>query len=376
MPYNAVEKTLEAHKPATPAGFAERSDAQVLQLFAEGKKKGSLKRKFTVVLCGLLLALSLTTALAATVPGMNAALYKFWPQAAEALMPINASCVDQGIKMEVESAVVKDKEILIKYSMQDLEGDRTAGKITAMLNNEPLNMESDTLNSVSQIWLGYDAETKKAFLAEKMGYDYISTRPDNHPITFRISYLVPNEFTDLHPLLKEYGSAPETTAAPGNALINRAESNNFNDIRILEPEEVVILDPAKGPDLEINEYVRLTGIGWVDGKLHVQLHYPDLHMQPVGSSGTEKSYPVYAMVFIPTPLDYDISDGRGVVKAATEVLWWSEKPVNDMEYAEYIIECDPAELEQTDFLLQVHRYDRALEGNWEVTVPYRMIKFE
>ena len=61
MPYNAVEKTLEAHKPQTPAGFAERSDAQVLQLFAEGKKKGSLKRKFTVVLCGLLLMLSPTS---------------------------------------------------------------------------------------------------------------------------------------------------------------------------------------------------------------------------------------------------------------------------------------------------------------------------
>lgn len=376
MPYNAVEKTLEAHKPETPAGFAERSDAQVLQLFAEGKKKGSLKRKFTVVLCGLLLALSLTTALAATVPEMNAALYKFWPQAAEALMPINASCVDQGIKMEVESAVVKDNEILIKYSLQDLEGDRTAGKITAMLNNEPLNMESDTLNSVSEMWLGYDAKTKKAFLAEKMGYDYLPTRSDNQPITFRISYLIPDEFTDLHPLLEEYGSAPETTAAPGNALIHRAESNNFNDVQILKPEEVVILDPAKGPNLEINEYVRLTGIGWVDGKLHVQLHYPDIHMQPVGSSGTEEFYPVYAQVYIPTPLDYDISDGHGLVKAATEVLWWSEKPDNDMEYAEYIIECDPAELEQTDFLLQVHRYDRALEGNWEVTIPYRMIRFQ
>ena len=376
MPYNAVEKTLEAHKPETPAGFAERSDAQVLQLFAEGKKKGSLKRKFTVVLCGLLLALSLTTALAATLPGMNAALYKFWPQAAEALMPINASCVDQGIKMEVESAVVKDKEILIKYSMQDLEGDRTAGKITAMMNNEPLGMESDTLNSVSPMWLGYDAETKKAFLAEKMGYDYIPTRPDDHPVTFSISYLVPDEFTDLHPLLKEYGSAPETTAAPGNALINRAESNSFNDIRILEPEEVVILDPAKGPDLEINEYVRLTGIGWVDGKLHVQLHYTELAMPPAGNDNTAIYYPVDAWVTIPTPLDYDISDGHGLVKSLTQVLWWSEKPDNYMEYAEYIIECDPAEMEQTECSLQVRRYDRAIEGNWEVTVPYRMIKFE
>lgn len=374
MPYNAVEKTLEAHKPQTPAGFAERSDAQVLQLFAEGKKKGSLKRKFTVVLCGLLLMLSLTTALAATVPGVNATLYKYWPQAAEALMPINASCVDQGIKMEIESAVVKDNQALVTYSLQDLEGDRI-NKYTESWLDEFLFAEPANGSRSMRVPLGYDEAEKKASFATGVEYYRLRDTADDAPLTIRFNTLFPTEATDLHPLLKEYGSAVETTAVPEGAVAARSTVDTMDEVPEQELREMKILDHTKGPDLEINEYVRLTGIAWIDGKLHVQIHCPDLHLQNYGSKNVDTYYPVSAYVSIPTPLDYDISGGSGVMKEIT-VVRWNERGTDDEEYAEYIISCDPAEVDQADFLLLVRRYDKMIEGNWEVTVPYRMISYQ
>ena len=73
----------------------------------------------------LLLLLCLAMAVAgATSETVNGWLYQQWPRLATLLMPVNMSCEDQGIRMEVISAVAEGNEVLINYSMQDLEGSR------------------------------------------------------------------------------------------------------------------------------------------------------------------------------------------------------------------------------------------------------------
>ena len=366
---NDIEKTLQAHKPETPAGFAERSDAQVLQLFAEGKKKGSLKRKFIVVLCGLLLMLSLTTALAATVPGVNAMLYRMWPQAAEALMPINASSVDQGIKLEVESAVLKGDEVLITYSLQDLEGDRINQYTEARLQDDTLfNTDWNYPQATETMQLGFDEAAKKAYFAENYNYGYHVRKPDEHPISFRISYLLPTEATDLHPLLEQYGSAAETTLVENARVFRPSDADGTaNESR----ETVKVLDPARGPNLPIDENVTLTGIGWIDGKLHVQYHFTNL--RPYTLPDGFEYYNYIPTVRIVTPPDYS-KDGY-IVKGITNV-GWSSTGEDFPDYGEDIYDCDPEDLKLAEFYFAVTRYDRIMQGNWEVTVPYRMIRSE
>ena len=38
--------------------------------------------------------------------------------------------------------------------------------------------------------------------------------------------------------------------------------------------------------------------------------------------------------------------------------------------------CSGRELDLAEFYLHIRRYDRMIEGNWEVTVPYRMISYQ
>ena len=372
---NDIEKTLQAHQPAIPAGFSERSDAQVLELFAEGKKQGSsLKRKLTVLVCGLLLMLTLSTALAATVPGVNNLLYKMWPQAAEALMPVNAGCEDQGIRMDVISAVAKDEQILVTYTMQDLEGDRINESTEARLSTYiTVGNSTDPLpgNTYSTLNLDYDAAAKKATFAQSIDYSYPVKMADEVPVTLNVSHLVPYEVTDLSPLLEQYGMT-QTTERPGNATFATTDWGTLDEDSLAG---MPILDASKGPDLAINDYVHLTGIGWVDGKLHVQTHYPDHQMMEDPLYKNIHYFPAGAEVFVLTPEGYDFADGYGIAKGFAHIQW-DDNGDGMPDWDEYIFDCEPEELKQADFRLQFSRKDWIMEGNWNVTVPYRMIKFE
>lgn len=370
---NDIEKTLQAHRPAIPAGFSERSDAQVLQLFAEGKKQGSsLKRKLTVLVCGLLLMLTLSTALAATVPGVNDLLYKLWPQAADALMPVNAGCEDQGIRMDVISAVAKDEQILVTYTMQDLEGDRIDQYTeAAMYIDSPSEDDMTNWSSASTLMMGYDVAEKKATFSQNLNYTYMSNHPDEQPIRLYVPRLHKNEVTNLYPLLEQYGKTAEATALPENVYIDHAEWGTLDG----NPESLQILDASRGPDLALNDDVLLTGIGWIDGKLHVQVHLLNYQLVNNGNGGLSYAYPYNTFITVLTPAKYDFPDGRGIAKGFVSISWDGDNN-GEPDWFEYIFDCDPEELKLASFAMLYSRPEWTIEGKWEVTVPYRMIKFE
>ena len=74
------------------------------------KKKISLAFILAIV---LVLACAATALAGAVNENFNAWLYRIWPEAATTLMPVNMSCENNGIRMEVISAAADGQELYI-----------------------------------------------------------------------------------------------------------------------------------------------------------------------------------------------------------------------------------------------------------------------
>ena len=346
---------------------------QILQLTAE-TKPGRRMPRVAVVLCVILAVMTLATALAATVDVFNSRLHAFWPEAAEFLMPVNASCESEGIRMEVLSAVVKGDKAHVTFSLQDLEGDRLNERTMASFSDlafpNKAQEEPDHVPFATIAQLSYDPATKTAVFAQEFDYDASLTRED-YQIPLYIEYLnnVPYEETDLKPLLEEYGKEVKTAQAPDNAHANTLAENL--------PPDRTILDPAANLKIPLNEYAELTGIGWIDGKLHVQIHYlPEslktyedgtlyspvfCHIQMMGADGIS---PWYWYKDHPEDINFG---------------WqWDDNGDWFCDWEEYIFPCTPAEVREGTLLaVAMHGQEpEIIEGNWSVKIPLRMIQFE
>ena len=72
------------------------------------------KISFAFILAMILLIVSIATAVAGAVnEDFNTWLYRIWPEAAMKLMPVDLSCENNGIRMEVISAVADGSDLYI-----------------------------------------------------------------------------------------------------------------------------------------------------------------------------------------------------------------------------------------------------------------------
>ena len=94
--------------------WKEQNRQRVLHAVRQETFQTRTHRPALVIVLALVLVLFIATAVAgATNEAFNAWLYQQWPELALKLMPVNLSCEDQGIRMEVISAVIQDSELLL-----------------------------------------------------------------------------------------------------------------------------------------------------------------------------------------------------------------------------------------------------------------------
>ena len=99
------------------------------------------------------------SALAATVDPVYQMIFNIFPAAAQALKPVNLSCEDQGIRMEVISAAIYENEAVIVLSLQDLTDNRI-DETTDLFDSYRINRPFDSEASCS--FVSFDEETGKA----------------------------------------------------------------------------------------------------------------------------------------------------------------------------------------------------------------------
>ena len=358
-----IEKSLREHAPVPPAGFAERSDAQVLQLMADGKKKHALSWK-TVLVCGLILVMGITTALAAAVEDVNALLYKYWPQAAEFLMPLNVTCEDQGIQVKVLSASVGKRDALVTFSLQDLEGSRINEYTQAEIHPEQL-FAGYTETDSGILQLSYNPETKTAVFAQEIKTNGISLPAAASPTLVVDSVYTPEHIlVDLLPLMNEYAERTDTVPLTETAFPMALETYSGS-----LPEDMKILDPSGSLEIPLEEHTYLCGFGWIDGLLHVQVRYDN---QPDEDGMSQ----VNGHIRLQLPAGYNPYDRADQLPGGIVGFWWDENDDGPVDREEYIFACDPADLESAVLQMDitVHSPESELTGDWSVKIPMRMIQ--
>ncbi len=223
-------------------------------------------------------------------------MYMVSPAVAQYFSPVQMSCEDNGIKMEVVSASVIDNEIQVYITMQDIETDRISGPID-LNDSYTINSPFDTVGHCS--FVGYDEKTEKAtFLVSVEIWD--DMKIENSKITFSVRNFLNNKhhYTDveipvqLDKLSPDVGTQKVQITGAGGTGWNRGE--NFDG--------TVLMPGAPLENFSVDG-VAITGAGYINGKLHIQTAVTDRNrndnhglMYLINENGNREEY-IYSVTF-------------------------------------------------------------------------------
>ncbi len=299
-------------------------------------------------------AASLLLVFTTSVPALAAAdfepayhlLYKVSPAIAQKLKPVSMSCEDNGIRFEVISAYVEGSDAKIFISVQDLDGDRI-DETTDLFDSFSINTPFDCSSSCENI--SYDAETKTAtFLISISQWnekDIIGEK-----ITFCVREMLSNKqeydavLTDLD---MDKTSAASETITPthifgGGGTNYREIEENFQALKTTG----VLCSPVAG--------VEITAMGYVDGKLHIQIKYENV-------SETDNHGDIYFK-----------NDRSEEIHCIANVAFSTDGEYQE-RYVEYVYDLSDVDLAQYEAYGYFVTSDTHIEGNWSVTFPLESI---
>ena len=324
------------------------------------------RRPALIIAFALVLVLGLATALAATNENLNAVLYKYWPEAAAALMPVNLSCEDQGIRFEILSAIHKEDEMLVTYSLEDLEGDRV--RYIPYANMELTYGGADYSREQLRTVGIYDEDTQKMVFAAHDAYNTVTPPPEGKIIA-EINELIPRESVTVD--LKPYYEAGGCQFQPASAVESTLINGPYYETGF--PDSQMILDSSHSMEIPLYESVCLSGIGYINGQLHVQIHYPDHKL--IEYAPEQYFEPYGAWLYVRD------SQGRLLYRddlspqGLSVIRWNSTSDEFDApEWEEFFFTVDPEQLENAEITIYVEKNLTPIEGNWKVEIPLRMIQ--
>jgi hypothetical protein len=286
-------------------------------------------------------------ALAANVPTIYNLMYLVSPATAQFFMPVRKACEDNGIRMEVVSTYIHDDTAEIYVTLQDLAGGRV-DETTDLFDSYDINRPFDSAGFCQRV--GYDEATKTAtFLIEIT--EWGNRRIEGDKITFSVGSFISEKraYEDMPldiPLDTVIADAP--TKAAGD-IVGGGGNFDFdaNDTAKVLDAEGVALSPVDGIDI--------VGIGFVDGKLHIQTSIvqdfkSDNHgyLTLVDNQG--------AMV----ESDYTVS-------FISEVL--SDETGARLDNTEYVFPVSQDEIQKYKLYGSFYTSGKYTEGNWRITFP-------
>ena len=370
------------------------------------------KISFAFILAMILLLAFAATAIAGSVnEDFNAWLYRIWPEAATALMPVDMSCENNGIRLEIISAVADGEELYITYSMEDLVKDRLNTECSPVMYvdaarnddrdasfEQPIRDEA-TGKIIPDAPRNYDWDasfeqpirdeaTGKIIFGEHFTYHGNITAADN-VLKAHIHNFISHEepvLVDLFPYLEQFGSEVETVTVPeGAGTLWRADVYAEQDIENRSgsvPAATQVINPAYSREIRLADTVFLSGIGMVDGQLHVQLHFVDHQKRTIGEYLDTVSYrPDETDVLLRDKDSESWYDEKYLVQdipgGTICGIGWGTQPDDPQtpEYAELIFAADADNLspDMQDFLVDISRAVPVV-GGWCAEIPVRLIR--
>ena len=287
------------------------------------------------------IALPLPAATAAGSETAYAALYSVFPTAAQTFKPVQMSCIDNGIKMEVISADINGSEASVCLSMQDLESDRL-DKTIDLFDCYNLNIPFDSSSHCS--FTKYDPDTKTAYFmvhTERMDGKDIPERK----VTFSVSkFLAHKQHIEGYIYDIDLNSVSEIPETFRPEWINGCADGITPEIA----ENMDYLIPSETPLCYAADGMGITGIGFVDGQLHLQIFNETKHM---------------------TDNHGFISIIVGSSKKITPegVAYFQHGDNNSDSYEEYVFDITPEELADARLYGEFVIAPPCIEGKWQIT---------
>ena len=247
------------------------SDAAILDAKSHSCPKARRRVKWGVLAACLCLTLLLAIpAMAAAIPAFYQALYEISPSTAQFFKPVQMACEDQGIRMEVVASYLHEDTAEIYIAMQDLEGDRLSAS-TDLLDSYSIHTPFDSSSRCALA--GYDGETKTAtFLIAVEQWN--QQKLEGEKLTFSVRQLLGRKEAYTGTILDLDGVALNNAAQmvelrglDGNLATDWEAGGMAQRLAALQPTAPLI-SPTDG--------VAVTGIGYLDGALHVQLYFEDI----------------------------------------------------------------------------------------------------
>ena len=234
---------------------------------APNKRKRVWAKWGTAVACLCLICGLAIPAMAAFSPSFYELLYAVTPATAQFFKPVQRSCEDNGIRMEVTAAYIHENTAEIYLSMQDLTGtnfDETVDLFDSYRLHTPFDCTGHCRLA------SYDPDTRTAtFLVALEQWDRQSI--EGEKLTFSVRKLLSGKKSWGGILdgvaLNDHLTSAVQTVQPRGLSGNLFGSDGGKEVTVLKPAGEIAA-PVDG--------VALTGIGYADGRLHVQVYYADI----------------------------------------------------------------------------------------------------
>lgn len=316
-------------------------------------------RKVAVGLAVACLSLMLCVpVMASAIPSFGRFLAEINSSFESILQPIQLVCEDNGIKMEVVSAM-NDSEMTVVYiTLQDLEGDRVdetidlydSYKVTggSAFTSEVVNYNEDTKTATMRIQSNggenlSGKELKFSFTSFISGGRDINTSLDKAIFTESLK----NESVEIVPL-----SLDGISGGWGYLFDNLNKNVELGNIDVLKPNEKNIEFPNV-------DFMHISNVGFINGKLHVQTNWSREGINEHGS------------------LYFTDNIGNKISIKETGVYFGVDESGNTTygrDYIEYIFDLDNINIEEINLNADLTYNKNHVEGNWETKFKIEPVK--
>ena len=404
---NDIEKTLQAHCPEPPEGFAERMDNKAISLMQkkhnQNVNKGRSRYRLPVLAVAAALVLCFVTAAsrdliirpdairaretatplvtALSEGGQETVLGESreedavtkalreeidnWVISSEdivqELKPVNLSYEKQGIQVEIISALVKGTQLWLVYSVQDLEGDRISSYTRdSNFVYVSVNTTEQTPNDETSATLLFSEEEKKITYVRRFGFDQrIESKKGMIELEFGGFQLIHDEEVDLTEYLRQYGNQAKGVKPPDGA---KGYGGFLEDESKVSWKDAKVLDSSNPLDIQVFKDIYLTGIGWADGQMHAQFRCTDREEY------TDAIPAGYLSVWIaPEFSEEENFMGYGTVE-------WKPEDGSNTKWIDQTINCTREEAESMKLSANVMEYVDVVDDYWTIQIPYDEIK--
>ena len=288
------------------------------------------------------------------------------PDCISDFVPVGLSCEKDGFRLELVSASVNEQLAFLIFSLQDLEGDRLTSE-TDPLIELPESLTGQHLEAY-KLNLLYDEASRKRTFAMEYRYD----SPDVlHNGTQQVTavlpelYIIKSNQQPLGEFLGKCGDRASLVDVPQLIPIS------FSDIDGTTREYgtswyrdrgIQVLDYTHPLSVRLHGNLELSGIGLIDGLLHVQLHYVDNMMLKSDGSVLHTHIPAAHVSSPCEPFPDPVN-----------AMQWDSDSDGQADFIEYVYSCQTEAEAAKDLNVFSMEILDWFEGPWTIEVPLETV---